>query len=188
MLSQDTRWGTSENFSWCSCWPCSLLLTCAEPETWLFRLGSTTATDSYLLSGLYQPGLLKCPPVDRAATADLWTELPISRQHRWKLLQRTISKQVHFPCTLSFPLPLVGGRLEGRLKHLKTIIGFEKKEVIACCSSRGPRFGSQHPHQASYNHLQLQFQGVWCPLLASLGTCMHMVCACASACACVRKR
>jgi hypothetical protein len=35
---------------------------------------------------------------------------------------RTISKQVHFPGILSFPLPLVGGGLEGRIKHLKTII------------------------------------------------------------------
>jgi hypothetical protein len=38
------------------------------------------------------------------------------------MLQRTISKQVHFPRILSFPLPLVGGGLEGRLKHLRTII------------------------------------------------------------------
>jgi hypothetical protein len=46
-------------------------------------------------------------------------------------LQRTISKQVHillFPINLSIPLPLVDGRLEGRLKQLTTLIkvDFEK--------------------------------------------------------------
>jgi hypothetical protein len=35
---------------------------------------------------------------------------------------KNLSKQVHSLPTLSFPLPLVGGRLEGRLKHLRTII------------------------------------------------------------------
>jgi hypothetical protein len=35
---------------------------------------------------------------------------------------KNLSKQVHFPWILSFPLPLVGGGLEGRLKHLRIII------------------------------------------------------------------
>jgi hypothetical protein len=35
---------------------------------------------------------------------------------------KNLSKQVHFPHILSFPLPVVGGGLQGRLKHLRTII------------------------------------------------------------------
>jgi hypothetical protein len=50
------------------------------------------------------------------------------------LLQRIISKQVHIllcPVNLSFPLSPVGGGLEGRLKHLRTLIkaGFEKYKM-----------------------------------------------------------
>ena len=48
--------------------------------------------------------------------------LLISRKYRWKLLQRTILKQVLFPCILSFLLPLVGCGLKGRLKYLLTMI------------------------------------------------------------------
>lgn len=40
--------------------------------------------------------------VDRATPADLWTELQISRQCRQDLLQRTISKRVHFPVSFLF--------------------------------------------------------------------------------------
>jgi hypothetical protein len=48
-----------------------------------------------------------------------------------------LSKQVHFPHDLSFLLPLVGGGLYGRLKHLRTIIkiGFEEINVIGIGSS-----------------------------------------------------
>jgi hypothetical protein len=38
------------------------------------------------------------------------------------VVPKNLSKQVHFPCILSFPLPLVSGRLQGRLKHLRTTI------------------------------------------------------------------
>jgi hypothetical protein len=66
---------------------------------------------------------MKCLWVDWAATAHLWTELPISRQHRWEGVPlKNHSKQVHLPHSLSFPLPLVGGGLKGKLKHLRTII------------------------------------------------------------------
>jgi hypothetical protein len=41
------------------------------------------------------------------------------------LLQRTLSKQVHFPCILSFPLPLVGGGRKERLRNLRTIIKYK---------------------------------------------------------------
>lgn len=84
-----------------------------------------------------------CLWVDRAAAADLWTELPISRQHRWELLQRTLSKQVDFPCTLSFPLPLVGGGQQGRLKHLRTIIKYRfwRKIKVICSYSDSSLLG-----------------------------------------------
>lgn len=47
------------------------------------------------------------------------------------MAQRTICKQVYRPCfllTLLFPLPLVGGELEGRWEPLRTFIkiGFKK--------------------------------------------------------------
>jgi hypothetical protein len=69
---------------------------------------------------------------------------------------KNLSKQVYFPCILSFPLPLVGGGLQGRLKHLKPIIkkrfkGWRDGSVIksADCSSEGPEFKSQQPHGGS---------------------------------------
>jgi hypothetical protein len=46
------------------------------------------------------------------------------------LLQRIISKQIYFPKypnNLSFLLPVVGGGLEGRLKHLETNIKIRAK-------------------------------------------------------------
>jgi hypothetical protein len=61
----------------------------------------------------------------------MWTKLLISWQQRLESPQRTISKQVHIflcPINLSFPLPLVGRRIEETLKRLWTLIkvGFEK--------------------------------------------------------------
>lgn len=35
-----------------------------------------------------------------------------------------------------------------------------------CCSYRGSRLDSQHPFQAAYNHLQLQFQKIQYPLFS----------------------
>ena len=73
-----------------------------------------------------------CLQVDQATTADS-SELNCWYPDNadWILTERTISKQVcilFFPNNLSFPLPLVGDWLEGRLKHLSTLIkvGFEK--------------------------------------------------------------
>lgn len=43
-----------------------------------------------------------------------------------------------------------------------------------CYSSRGPEFGSQHPHLVAYNHLLLHLQGIQLPLLTSEGTLTHM--------------
>jgi hypothetical protein len=50
----------------------------------------------------------------------MWAELMISWQQRSYLPQRTISNQVHIPLcpiNLSFPLHLMDGGLEGKLKH-----------------------------------------------------------------------
>jgi hypothetical protein len=59
-----------------------------------------------------------------------WTA-DLSRQEDWNHFQGTVSKEVLFPHILItfFPLlPLVGGCLGGRLKHLGIVIkvGFEK--------------------------------------------------------------
>ena len=52
-LSVQRLRGTAESFSWCSCWPWSLLLTRAKAEAWLSLLGSATTANSCLLS--WQP-------------------------------------------------------------------------------------------------------------------------------------
>lgn len=31
----------------------------------------------------------------------------------------------------------------------------------------------QHPYQVAHNHLQVQLHGIWCPLLAPMGTLTH---------------
>ena len=106
---------------WRSCW--SLLLTWAEAEAeaWLALLGRVTAVAN---SGYWTAGVsVKCLQVDRAAAA-CW---PVNWTADFQTTQtgvapKNLSKQVHFPCILSFPLPLVGGGLQGRLKHLRTII------------------------------------------------------------------
>jgi hypothetical protein len=74
-----------------------------------------------------------CLGVDQVTTAADFCDLnywyPDNKD--WNFLQRTIYKQVHIllcPINLSFPLPLVGNELEGRLQHLRTRIkvSFEK--------------------------------------------------------------
>jgi hypothetical protein len=85
----------------------SLLLTWAQDEAWLSLLGSTTSVGSCLLSQLYWTGLLVHP-----WSICEWIKVP----------PKNLSKQIHFPWIPSFPLPLVGGGLQGKLKHLRTII------------------------------------------------------------------
>jgi hypothetical protein len=61
----------------------------------------------------------------------LGSELLIPGQCRLCELQRTTSKEVHtpqYPITLSFPLPLVGGGLGGKLKHLSTLIKVDSEK------------------------------------------------------------
>lgn len=63
----------------------------------------------------------------------MWHELLIFGQQTLELSKRTISKHVHIPfCSikLSFLLPLLEGRLEGRVKHLRILfkVGFEKSK------------------------------------------------------------
>jgi hypothetical protein len=84
--------------------------------------------------------------LNQTAIADLWTvfgggPLPLSIHVNWTAAiltmkvdttpQKPISKQVHiflYPINLLFPLSLVGGGLEGRLKHFSILIklGLEK--------------------------------------------------------------
>jgi hypothetical protein len=95
----------SENFSWSSYW--FLLLTPAKAVAWLSLLGSATTADLYLLSGIYQIGLLMClwsvcKYIELPAHANLWTKLLISRQHRWELLQRTFLKRSISPISFLF--------------------------------------------------------------------------------------
>jgi hypothetical protein len=45
---------------------------------------------------------IKCFPIDGAAANDLYTELPISRQHRWELLQRTFPNRSTFLTSFLF--------------------------------------------------------------------------------------
>lgn len=75
-----------------------------------------------------------CLQVDRASTASL-CELNCwyPDNTHWNHPQITISKQVHIPlCSinLSFPLPLLGCRLQESLKNLRTLIKvcFEKSK------------------------------------------------------------
>lgn len=48
-----------------------------------------------------------------------WTATFLTTQ--MGIAPKTLSKQVRFLCILSFPLPLIGDVLEGRLTHLRTI-------------------------------------------------------------------
>jgi hypothetical protein len=52
--------------------------------------------------------------------------------------------------------------------------GLERCSVVnrTCCFSRGSEFGSQHPQLKTHNYLQLQLQGVQCPLSATLGSAL----------------
>ena len=84
-------------------------------EAWLSLLGC--ATTAAILKRLpWTTSIpIKCLLMDWVAAAGLWAELLISWQHRWDLLQITISKQVH-------PAPLSVLSLEGRLRYLRTFI------------------------------------------------------------------
>ena len=70
---------------------------------------------------------VKCFLVDREVAANLWTELPISRQHRWELLQRTFLNRPTSPYPL-FPTTS-GGCWAKREPSLK--IDFGKIKIIA---------------------------------------------------------
>jgi hypothetical protein len=63
---------------------------------------------------------VKCLQMDWAAAADLCTvNFPTTQM---AVAPNILSKQVHFPHILFLPLLLVGCGLQGRLKHLRTII------------------------------------------------------------------
>jgi hypothetical protein len=128
-----TERGAAEKFSWCSDWPWSLLLTCAEAEVWLSLLGSTTAADSYFYSNSTE--------LDYWSTREVF--LSVLSCHCWSVnwtadfqttqvgvAPKNLSKQVHFPHILSFPLPLLCSRLKGRLKYLRTIIKTKHWKIL----------------------------------------------------------
>lgn len=46
--------------------------------------------------------------------------------------------------------------------------------ATTCCSSRWPKFSSQHPCLLARNCIYLQFQGIWCILLASISPHTYM--------------
>ncbi|EGW09953.1 hypothetical protein I79_018275 [Cricetulus griseus] len=67
----------------------------------------------------------------------------------WPCSRRWLCTHVHLGST-DFELTVALGRVEKWLGglELKRVRGLE-----GCCSSQGPGFGSQHPHQAAHNHL-----------------------------------
>ena len=97
--------GTVENF-WRSCW--SLLLTQAEAEAWLSLPGHVTTVANPTLLNWTAGVSVKCMQEDQAAAA-CW---PVNWTADFQTTQMGVApmnlpKQVHFPCILSFPLPLV---------------------------------------------------------------------------------
>lgn len=71
-------------------------------EAWLTLLGHATTADSCLLTWLSWTGLLVYPwsvyeLIKLLLHANMWTELPISRQHRWELRQRTFLNRFTIP-------------------------------------------------------------------------------------------
>jgi hypothetical protein len=72
-----------------------LVPTSDSSQGWGLVVSARTNADLCLLYPFYWTAgvSMKCLWVDRAATADLWTELQISRQHRWELLQRMILRR-----------------------------------------------------------------------------------------------
>ena len=92
--------GTGENSSWCPFRP--LLLIQSQAEAWLSLLGLVSSLAKQTIMNWTAGVSIKCLQVDPAASAKLGAELPISRQHRWELFQRTLSKQVHFAVSFLF--------------------------------------------------------------------------------------
>jgi hypothetical protein len=93
----------------------SLLLTGAEAEARLFLLGSAIAADHVCYpSSIELDYWCVCEVLTRGLSCPDNTEGSCSKE---PFLNRSTSLHI-----LSFPLPLVGGGLEGRLKHLRTII------------------------------------------------------------------
>ena len=110
---------TLKNFWWCSWRFYSLLqtwekLTVSSGSNW-YCWFPTGVADLWMV---FASGSRYC-------CWFVWTDLLISWQCRLNILQRTIFKPVHIllcPINLAFSLPLVDGELEGRLKHLRTLI------------------------------------------------------------------
>ena len=89
-------WGPAVSARWCHCY----WFMFAIPTNW-------TAGVS-----------MKCLRVDWAADADRWTELPISRQHRQELLQRTFLNRSASPYSF-FPTTSTGWWATREVKAFK---------------------------------------------------------------------
>lgn len=61
------------------------------------------------------------------------------------------------------------GRAEGEVWQQRCRGGSLVKSTH--CSCKRQELSPQHPHGAAHNHLQLHFQGIRHPLLASVGAC-----------------
>lgn len=66
-----------------------------------------------------------------------------------------------FSLALVFPNKHSGARRNCRWRDGSVVKG-------TCCSYQGSKFSSEHPYSVSY--CKLQFHGIACPLLASMGT------------------
>jgi len=106
-----------------SCWLRPGCLCQVVPCCWFLFTVSTLLNWTADVSG-------KCLWVDRAATADLRTELPISTQHRWEFLQRPfLNRSIPLAPHPFFSTPSGGCGLKGRLKCLRTIIKNRFKKI-----------------------------------------------------------
>lgn len=68
------------------------------------------------------------------------------------------------------PRPSLYSQLPMSLFGFKTVTGTRGQSWIFGTGEMAQPFGSQHPPQVAPNNLYLQFQGSWCPLLASSQT------------------
>lgn len=90
-----------------------LLPTCAMGEAWLLLLGHASAAVNLTLPNWTIDVSVKCLQMDlvRVLAPDNWTADILTIQ--FAFLQRILSKEVHFACILSVPLPLDVSGIKG---------------------------------------------------------------------------
>lgn len=113
-----------------------------------------------------------------------WTISLLPAIHPTQLLSLSCSWESFISSTKSLPTFLwrhllfpQGHTIPFLPKHLMSYYNYWmwrlERWLCTCCSSRGPRFHSQHP-LAAPSCLKLQFHGIQCPLLAFMGTRLQM--------------